>query len=338
MLLFDRSPLNETKVTEDGYIAASVRASRTGIQKYTAKEVGRDGDKIYSVYRPADEVFNDKTIETYAKCALTNDHPPEMVTPENYSKYNVGKVAEDVARETLESGDFVRVSLLAMDAKVIKDIKGGKKELSMGYTCDLDFTAGVTPDGEKYDAIQRNLRMNHLAIVTKARGGSKLKIGDDKPKETDMSDHTNLVLDGVTVSIPAKDAANVQSVFDKLTAENDKLSTDLKAAKDKNKADEDEKEKMKGENLALKASAKDNELTDSRIEAFIKARDQKTVVAKLLGDEAAAEMSDKAITSAYDTLKSTGKLDGLALAAQDGGIQVHTNDAWGDIVTARGGK
>ena len=32
--------------------------------------------------------------------------------------------------------------------------------------------------GEEYDAIQTNLHMNHLALVDKARGGDKLRIGD----------------------------------------------------------------------------------------------------------------------------------------------------------------
>ena len=32
------------------------------------------------------------------------------------------------------------------------------RELSCGYTLDLDETSGVTPDGEHYDAVQRNIR------------------------------------------------------------------------------------------------------------------------------------------------------------------------------------
>jgi len=57
--------------------------------------------------------------------------------------------------------------------------------LSMGYTTDIDWTAGVTPKGEAYDGVQRNIRANHLAFVPQARGGEKLRFGDgdDEPRD-----------------------------------------------------------------------------------------------------------------------------------------------------------
>jgi Uncharacterized protein conserved in bacteria (DUF2213) len=68
--------------------------------------------------------------------------------------------------------------LIIKDATAISAIKGGKAELSVGYSADLDWTAGVTADGERYDAIQRAIRGNHIAICSQARGGSQLRIGD----------------------------------------------------------------------------------------------------------------------------------------------------------------
>ena len=336
--LFDRAEFGGSRMTQDGYLVASARVARTGIQKYTAKEVGKDGDKIYSVYRPPEEVFAKDSMQSYAHKPLTNDHPPEMVTPDNFKKYSVGHLDTEVGRETVESGDFVRVSLIAMDAGAIKQVEDGKKELSMGYTCDLDFTAGVTPEGEQYDAIQRNLRMNHLAIVTKARGGSSLKIGDNhKQKEFEMSNHADFVLDGVTfTAATSKDAANIKtfadnqkSELDRLKAENDKL----RGERDQLKKDKQAKD---GEIAVLTKSVADNAIDDAKIEAFIKARDAKKAVAGFLGDSAVAEMSDAAITAAHATLVKSGKLDGLAASSQ--GVPAQMGDAWSQIVAERGGK
>lgn len=63
------------------------------------------------------------------------------------------------------------------------------RELSCGYTLDLDETSGVTPDGEHYDAVQRNIRYNHLAIVHRGRAGvSRLNMDGDQVIENFQTD------------------------------------------------------------------------------------------------------------------------------------------------------
>jgi len=47
----------------------------------------------------------------------------------------------------------------------------GKVELSNGYTSEIEFKAGKTNDGFEYDAIQTDIKGNHIAIVDKARCG-----------------------------------------------------------------------------------------------------------------------------------------------------------------------
>jgi hypothetical protein len=71
-------------------------------------------------------------------------------------------------------------------------MKGGKRELSLGYKVDLDETPGVW-EGQPYDAIQRNIRVNHLAVVPQGRAGNA-RLNLDRydavsfnPKEPQMS-------------------------------------------------------------------------------------------------------------------------------------------------------
>ncbi|AYG66767.1 MULTISPECIES: DUF2213 domain-containing protein [unclassified Rhizobium] len=163
-----------TRRTGDGYLVADARIARTGIQTYAGAEIGRPEMPIVRIYRPGGEVFSEDTLKSAAHRPVTNEHPPEMVTSENWKKYAVGQTGDEIAGE----GIFLRVPLMVSDEEAIQDIESGKQELSAGYVCDVDFTGGVTPAGEAYDAIQRNIRINHIAIVRRGRAGSKVRIGD----------------------------------------------------------------------------------------------------------------------------------------------------------------
>ncbi|CAN7340576.1 DUF2213 domain-containing protein [Rhizobium rhizogenes] len=163
-----------TRRTGDGYLVADARVARTGIQNYLGAEIGRPEMRTVRVYRPSTEVFSEDTLKSAAHRPVTNEHPPEMVTSENWKKYSVGQTGDEIAGE----GIFIRVPLMVSDEAAIQDIESGKQELSAGYVCDLDFTAGVTSAGEAYDAVQTNIRINHIAIVRRGRAGSKVRIGD----------------------------------------------------------------------------------------------------------------------------------------------------------------
>ncbi len=76
----------------------------------------------------------------------------------------MGMTGDQVSRD----GGFIRVPMILVDQWAIAAVRGGKRELSCGYSCDLRFEAGATPQGEVYDAIQSNIRGNHLAIVAAA--------------------------------------------------------------------------------------------------------------------------------------------------------------------------
>lgn len=181
----DRVSLDDANIrmTGDGYLIATPRIARTGIQLYRGSEVHMDDKTIVRVYRPEQEVFHKDHMHSLAFRPVTDDHPREMVTSDNWKKYAVGSIGDEVARD----GEFIRVPIVLMDQAVIDKVRDGKSELSVGYMCDLKFEDGVTPDGEKYDAIQTNIRANHLAVVDAARGGVKLRIGDDAGKRVNMT-------------------------------------------------------------------------------------------------------------------------------------------------------
>jgi|GEM_PF-487727 len=165
--------------TQDGYLIADARIARTGIQLYNGEELGRPDLGMVRVYRAPNEVFSRRAMHSLAGKPVTLNHPPKMVDSANWDKYAIGHIGEDVTRD----GETVRVPMMIMDGKAIRAYeRDGVKELSVGYSTELKWGHGTTPEGEIYDAKQTAIRANHLAVVPAARGGSRLRIGDDQRK------------------------------------------------------------------------------------------------------------------------------------------------------------
>lgn len=229
--IVDAAPLDAETVrrTRDGYLVADAKIARVGIQTYSGREIdpenahGMRDKAVIRVYRGEDQVFNTDSMASLAHRPITIDHPVEMVTAKNWSKYSVGDTGGEVARD----GDFIRVPLKVMDQRGIDAIEGGKRELSVGYFCDLDFTPGTSPKGEAYDARQVGIVGNHLAICDRARAGSSCRIplGDswepreDAPIPTKDQTMKTIMIDGVPVAdvSPAAEAV-ISTLQGRITA------------------------------------------------------------------------------------------------------------------------
>lgn len=176
--VFDRAGyrITQREYTDEGFLKVPGRVARTGIQEYLARELGLDGDpnRIVRVYRPPEEVFNDASLGTYDGATVTNDHPKELVTSKNYKSVSVGEV-RGAGRQ---DGDFVVCDLIIKDQKTIDDINAGKCELSAGYTAEYVHGPGITADGQEYEFTQRNIIINHQAVVSKARAGGIARVFD----------------------------------------------------------------------------------------------------------------------------------------------------------------
>lgn len=212
--------------TDEGFLRVPGKAARTGIQDYLACELGlkdRDPNSIVKVYRPADEVFKDESLATYLGADVTNDHPSSLVNADTYRNTSVG-VVTSVGRQ---ENDFVVVDMVIKHKDAIKAVESGKCELSAGYTAIYDDTPGMTPDGEAYDFRQTSIKINHVAIVDRARAGMMARIFDEK---TGGNMPVNITLDSGRV-IDVADAANAQLVADAFDR-SEKRVKDAEAARD----------------------------------------------------------------------------------------------------------
>lgn len=150
--------------------------SRTGVFPYLGKQISDElePDKVYQVYRPAEELFSPEAMASFKLMPLVDDH---TMLGKDYTPAEQ-KGIEGVLGEKIErSGDMLTADIKIYSESLKDEIRNGKKELSLGYFCDYDLTPG-TYKGQHYDAVQRNLRGNHIALVDKGRMGREVRVMD----------------------------------------------------------------------------------------------------------------------------------------------------------------
>lgn len=174
---FDFGSLGAKPVkTPQGFLKVPGNLTRTGVLTYRRQ----DGTEFKELRLP-EEVFKADSLATLAGAPITDLHPTEMVNPGNVTTLQKGFVGEAVKAD----GRFVRAPLVIQDAALIAKVeKRDRCELSPGYTCRVEHNPG-TFNGERYDAIQRDIVYNHLAIGPKGwgRSGSDVSVKMDGASE-----------------------------------------------------------------------------------------------------------------------------------------------------------
>lgn len=156
----DRGRLAKSKRSPQGFARVDARLTRTGVLEYT-----RADGSLQRELRPEAEVFRADSLASLALAPVTDLHPSEMVGPSNARQFAVG-----VCAAPRRDGNFVAAELTIQPADVIAKVDAGERaEISCGYSCDLDETPGVY-QGQHYDAIQRNIQYNHVALGPRGWG------------------------------------------------------------------------------------------------------------------------------------------------------------------------
>lgn len=202
MQFTDRLTIDRKHRTKDGYLRVTARAARSGVQQYLGREVDPEGehfkaDQAVNVYRPPEEVFEKDAVASFVGRPITDDHPSVAVTSENWRDYSRGVVGG-----AIKDGEWLRFDLALMDAALIDKVENGKRELSNGYACKLSIEDGTAPDGTAYQAVQRLIRGNHVAVVDQARAGPEARISDGGNKLFECCDAATIILNVVADQEP----------------------------------------------------------------------------------------------------------------------------------------
>ena len=235
---FDTAPINELTVDpQTGYLHASnVPIARVGVFPY----LHSDGTWTNEAKLPED-ILSESTVKSANNKPVTNDHPVDdgenvLVDKSNSTQYVKGFTADNAHVE----GDMLKVGLTIMDPQLIDAVQnGGKQELSIGFQTDVEPISGEY-NGAKYDSVQRNIQINHVAVVDRAREGHNIRItGDsaqmvvnDTRKEKQMAENEKNVFDDA-----GNTSSNTNSASSNTSSSSNSSSSSSSDDKDKQIAD-----------------------------------------------------------------------------------------------------
>ena len=187
----------ELELQPNGFLNVMANLTRTGV--FTYFEKSPDGTiKVIRQLRHPDEVFAETTLNSLMGLPATNNHPDELVSPDNAKNLVVGMTSDRPKMIELDSDPekYVQQGISFFDPDTIKTIQDGtKRELSLGYTCELEDSQGEW-NGVRYDFIQRDIKYNHLSLVDRARGGAQCKVLLDGK---DVSEDLHIMCDGLSI-------------------------------------------------------------------------------------------------------------------------------------------
>jgi hypothetical protein len=193
----DNSSLSKATKLPSGALRIPAYLSRVGIFEYK-----RADGSVFKELRQPEEVFAPASIDSFRGAPLTIGHPGK-VTADSWKAVAVGHVSDAIIPEEADGKQFLAASVIIQDATTIAQIEAGELvELSCGYECESDPTPGEF-DGQRYDAIQRNIVGNHVAIGPKdwGRAGPDVRMYLDSACSVQSSIQSAA---GAIVTIPAE--------------------------------------------------------------------------------------------------------------------------------------
>lgn len=291
----------------DGFLRDSPIVARTGIYIYQQP----DGT-IIREYRPPEEVFDTDSEASFVGKPIVVGHPASGIVNSD--------TAQDLAIGTILSSGYQKDETnIACDIVIHNPSAiGEKRGLSLGYRVDIEEAPGITPDGQQYDVIQRNIRINHLAVVDRARAGAKARLNLDGDEiiegvETKMK----IKIDSVDFEVDEKIANYVNSLQNKeenARVKLDTANTELKSVKEQNtalKADADDKK------AKLDAMTAERDGLKAKVDA---ADAEKEKAVKEAVEAVKADMQERAELEETAKIAKVEKNDGLTNAELKAGI------------------
>jgi len=176
-LIFDTKNSNREKDANGFLHVKNCHCTKVQIAQYLGCEISNDliPDKVYNVFRPEEELNKADTIQSLNGVPLQLEHHDDTAEkPAQYTR--IGATGTDAVFEY----PYLSNSLHFFNQKAIDLIESGEKcELSIGYDCEIHKEPGEF-EGVPYDFVQRNIKIQHVALVECGRAGADVKVSDSK--------------------------------------------------------------------------------------------------------------------------------------------------------------
>lgn len=355
---FDETKLlltEKTTKTPEGFLKTQAIVTNTGIFNY----ITQDGT-ISRQLRTPEEVFNPDSLNSLKNIPITMGHPKELVNADNMKELQKkGTIIGFTGSNVRRNGHAASVDLTITDKKAIDSIESGDlRALSCGYLANTDFSEqGFAFGNNRFNAQQKDIHYNHVALVGRGRAGdlAQIRIDNDdlykiadniaiqyiendikedknmssENKNTAANDNiitTTLKIDGVdrVLDIDKDVAKHINTLVD----ENKALQTKLSDAEGKRDAFKDEVDKLKKE-------SGENKLDEAEIQKRVMERTELVKIADQLKVEYKSDTLNKDLKVAIIKKKSekadiTGKDDAYIDAYFDSVKDMIVNDTEGE--------
>lgn len=258
-----------SKISKDpntGFLhAKNVPIARVGVFPYRTV----NDDVVMEAKLPT-ELLSDSTVESANNKPITDGHPSQLVTADNSKDLMKGFTAENAHVD----GDMVKVDMTITDADLIKEIGDGKEELSIGFKTEVVPVQGEY-QGVHYDSVQKNIQINHVAVVDKGRAGHSVRITGDSAEmviteKGESMETTKVMLDGANITVAMADADQVAKSNTDLASLKKQLADAQAKVKElqdqidkvQGKADTADEMKKKADEAQAKADAADKQIEE----------------------------------------------------------------------------
>ena len=262
---YDTAPINRiTQDAQTGFVhITNVPIACVGVFPYMKAD-----NSVEMEAKLPTELLSEGTVSSANSKPITDNHPDELVTQVNARNYMKGFTATNAHVEN----DKLKVDMTITDKSLIDEINKGKQELSIGFETEVVPKKGEYK-GVAYDSVQRNIRINHVAVVEQGRAGHSVRLlGDsaemieqDAQKKGKRMDTTKVRLDGADVTVATADADKIIKL-DADNADKAKKIAELEAQIEEKKKELDElkgkseEEKKNADEAQAKADAAEKEL------------------------------------------------------------------------------
>ena len=340
-----------------GFLHVKGVIARSGIQFYYGMELpfeGLDPVEKYAVLREPAEVSDEDSIKSFINTPITDEHPPTLVTADNYKNYAKGSVS--VIDVIAEDETMLQTDMTIYDSGLSDKASTGKVKISSGYLCDYVEEAGEYK-GVPYRFKQVDIRGNHVAIVDSPRCGDTCKMAIDSDDNITDENTKNggimkkIVINGVEYEVPEEVAAEFERLMSEENIEGEGGGNTPDPSGNENGS---EVEKLKAEVDMLKSKLQGSTTDSEEIVAMVAERaeligtaknfgvavlatDSATCIkGKILTDKRGIDTKDKSaayIDAAFDMLMSdqdAAKVSHQKIA-NDSKDQKHTGDSWEEI-------
>ena len=242
--------------------------TKIGVFPYLGRQISPElePDTVYQVLRPEEELTKPETLKSFELLPVVDEHTMLGTKDENHIPAEQKGIHGVTGTNVKQNGDIITVDLKIFSETLKDEIESGKKDLSLGYYSSYEVTQG-TYKGQSYDAIQRDIIANHIALVDEGRMGKEVRVMD-----------RNITFDSITDILHTTneigEQTNMENQEEKQTQDTDKIELIREIIALASKPDEEyeggEEEKIKTIAQKLETPASDEDDTEEGAKVNLK--------------------------------------------------------------------